>query len=111
MIRALLAAALAATATTSAQAQEVTKEDYCGHTADVVGAIQQARLDRVKERDVPDIVLGSDPDWPDNYDGAVVQLTPWVYQQKMRDVRKEDLSAAWKQVFVANWDSFKDQLK
>ncbi len=95
----------------ASHAADVTKEEYCGHTANVVAAIQQARLDRVSERQVRDTILATDPAWPDNYDNAIVQLTPWVYEQKMRDVRKNDLSAAWSEICLANWDTFKDSLK
>ena len=106
----VLALSLAVGSATGAAAQEGAKEEYCGQTASVVGAIQQARLDRVKERDVRDTILASDPAWPDNYDNAIVQLTPWVYEQKMRDVRKNDLGAVWSEVCIANWDAFKDSL-
>lgn len=95
---------------TSSQAADVTKEEYCGQTAQVVAAIQQARLDRVPEREVRDTILATDPSWPDRYDNAIVQMTPWVYEQKMRDVRKTDLSAAWSEVCQAQWESFKDTL-
>lgn len=104
------ALALGLALTTAAQADEVTKEEYCAQTASVVSAIQQARLDRVKERDVRDTILATDPAWPDNYDNAIVQMTPWVYEQKMRDVRKNDLGAVWSEVCLANWDAFKDSL-
>ena len=94
----------------AAHAQEVTREEYCGQTANVVAAIQQARLDRVKERDVQETILASDPSWPDRYDNAIVQLTPWVYEQRMRDVRRTDLGAVWSEVCSAQWESFKDSL-
>ena len=110
MIRIVLAALLIAPVATLTEAQ-VSKDEYCGQTANVVSAIQQARLDRVPERKVSETILAGDPAWPDAYNNAIVQLTPWVYEQKMRDVRKKDLSATWKEVCVANWDSFKDQLK
>ncbi|MGV6847702.1 MAG: hypothetical protein ACWA5A_04920 [Marinibacterium sp.] len=109
MIRRTLAALVMIGAANAGTAQ-VSKEEYCGSTAQVVGAIQQARLDRVPERKVAETILAGDPAWPDAYDNAIVQLTPWVYEQKMRDVRKQDLSAAWAEVCGANWDSFKDQL-
>jgi len=76
----------------------------------VVGAIQQARLDRIHERKVAETILAADPGWPAGYNNAIVQLTPWVYEQKMRDVRNQDLAAAWAEVCSANWDAFKDQL-
>ncbi len=70
----------------------------CDYQAQVVGAIQQARIDRVKERDVPKHIADSNPTWPDNYNAAIPIMTPWVYQQKMRDVKKKDLAEAWKEL-------------
>ncbi|MEO1107901.1 MAG: hypothetical protein AAFX90_08275 [Pseudomonadota bacterium] len=91
MLRIAIAAAVLATPLAAAE----TKEQSCQYQADVVAAIQQARLDRVKERDVPQAVADSSPTWPENYNAAVPLITPWVYEQKMRDVRKKDLGAAW----------------
>ncbi|MES0861683.1 hypothetical protein ABLN87_04935 [Ruegeria sp. SCPT10] len=91
MLRIAIAAAVLATPLAAAE----TKEQSCQYQADVVAAIQQARIDRVKERDVPQAVADSSPTWPENYNAAVPLITPWVYEQKMRDVRKKDLGAAW----------------
>ncbi|CUH44858.1 hypothetical protein [Ruegeria atlantica] len=91
MLRIAIAAALLATPLVA----EETKEQSCQYQAEVVAAIQKARLDRVKERDVPQAVADTGPTWPDNYNAAIPLIVPWVYEQKMRDVRKKDLGAAW----------------
>lgn len=91
MYRYALVALLAASPLAAAE----TKQESCQYQADVVAAIQQARLDRVKERDVPAAVAATNPTWPENYNAAIPLIAPWVYQQKMRDVRDQDLSAAW----------------
>ncbi len=91
MLRIAIVTALLAT---PLAAQE-TKEQSCQYQADVVAAVQKARLDRVKERDVAQAVADSGPTWPENYNAAIPLITPWVYEQKMRDVRKKDLAAAW----------------
>lgn len=70
------------------------KEIDCGHQASVVAAIQQARIDRVSERKVAAHVA-SKATWPENYNGAIPIMTPWVYEMKMRDVKAQDLPAAW----------------
>lgn len=93
MIRFALAAALTLTAA-PVFAQE-TKEESCTFQAEVVAAIQQARLDRVGERDVAAHIAAQDPTWPEKYNNAIPLITPWVYEQKRRIVRNEDLSAAW----------------
>lgn len=72
--------------------------EVCGYQAQIVAAIQQARLDRVAEREVPDHILASDPEWPENYNAAIPLITPWVYEQKRRVIRNEDLSAAWNEL-------------
>ncbi|MCE8546579.1 hypothetical protein KBY25_12185 [Ruegeria pomeroyi] len=91
MYRYALVALLAASPLAAAE----TKQESCQYQADVVAAIQKARLDRVKERDVPAAVAATNPTWPANYNAAIPLIAPWVYQQKMRDVREQDLSAAW----------------
>jgi hypothetical protein len=73
------------------------KETDCGHQASVVGAIQQARIARTSESKVSDFVL-EDAIWPEKYNGAIPIMTPWVYEMKMRDVKSQDLSAAWKEL-------------
>lgn len=78
------------------------KEASCGYQAQVVAAIQKARLDRVKERDVPEAIAASNPTWPENYNAAIPLITPWVYEKKMREVRENDLSNAWNEVCLAN---------
>jgi len=91
MLRIAIAAALLATPLAAAE----TKEQSCQYQADVVAAIQKARLDKVKERDVVEAVAETGPAWPESYNAAIPLITPWVYEQKMRDVRKKDLGAAW----------------
>jgi hypothetical protein len=39
--------------------------------------------------------------WPESFNTAIPLVTPWVYEMKMRDVKKNDLSAAWKEMCLA----------
>ncbi len=97
MIRiAIIAAFLALPA--YAGTDEITQEESCGYQAEIVAAIQKARLDRVKERDVPQAIADTNPTWPATYNAAIPLMTPWVYEKKRRVIRKEDLSAAWKEL-------------
>jgi len=75
-------------------AQE-SQEETCGHQAQVVAAIQAARLDRVGERNVADHILASSPPWPEKYNNTIPLIAPWVYEQKRAVIRNEDLSATW----------------
>jgi len=94
MIRIALVLGLLATPVLAADDKAVS----CDYQAQVVAAVQQARLDRVRERHVPDHIAGTAPTWPDNYNAAIPIITPWVYEQRMRDVRKADLAATWKEL-------------
>lgn len=91
-------ALILATAALATPAIAQDKEETCGFQAQVVAAIQQARLDRVPERDVQDHILANGPEWPENYNNAIPLITPWVYEQKRRVIRNEDLGAAWSEL-------------
>ncbi|SLN48126.1 hypothetical protein TRL7639_02646 [Falsiruegeria litorea R37] len=95
MIRLATAASLAAALLATPVAAADTKQQSCTYQAQVVAAVQNARLDRVKERDVAEAVAATNPTWPDNYNNAIPIIAPWVYQQKMSTVRKENLGEAW----------------
>lgn len=96
-LRLVLIASLAATPLLAAE----TPEQSCAYQADVVAAVQQARLDRVKERDVPEAIAATNPEWPENYNAAIPLMAPWVYEQKMKVIRNDDLSAVWKDLCIA----------
>lgn len=91
MIRLAFAAVVFATPVLAAE----TKEQSCDYQAQVVAAIQQARLDKVKERKVAEAIAETEPTWPESYNNAIPLIAPWVYEQKMKVIREEDLSAVW----------------
>ena len=94
MIRLAVLVCLMATPSLAADSKDVS----CGYQADVVAAIQKARLARVAERNVPAAIAKTDPTWPANYNNAIPHMTPWVYEMKRSVLRKEDLSAVWKEL-------------
>lgn len=96
MIRFVVATALTLSAA-PVFAQE-TKEESCTLQAEVVAAVQQARLDRVKEREVQDHILAQGPTWPEKYNNTIPLIAPWVYEQKRRVIRNEDLGTAWSEL-------------
>lgn len=91
-------ALILATAAFATPAFAQDKEETCGYQAQVVTAIQQARLERVDERDVQDHILAQSPTWPEKYNNAIPLITPWVYEQKRRVIRNEDLGAGWNEL-------------
>ncbi|WP_299670644.1 hypothetical protein [uncultured Roseobacter sp.] len=94
MVRFVLAGALALTAVPALAQSE--KEVSCGYQADVVGAIKQARLDGVKERELP-AALSKDAPWPEKYNNIIPLLAPAIYEKKRADLKKEDLKGWWYQ--------------
>lgn len=107
MIRTLLATVLLAT---PLYAQE-TKEEACGYQAQVIQAIQKARMDRVKQQDVAATIAASNPSWPEQYNAAIPQFVPWVYEQKRSDLRKTDLGAQLQKQCLENWDQIQELQK
>jgi hypothetical protein len=101
MMRAISAACgLALTIGAAPAFAATSKAESCGYQADVVAAVRQARLDRVKEVKVPDHVKAG-ATWPEEYSTAIPLVTPWVYEMKMRDVKANDLAAAWKEMCLS----------
>ena len=92
---ALTLAALILAAPATAQDEKAVS---CGYQADVVAAVQQARLDRVSEREVMDHILAQGPAWPEKYNNTIPLIAPWVYEQRRRDIRNNDLSAVWSEL-------------
>lgn len=101
MIRLTLAAALTLGAFATPTLAASKKQD-CTHQANVVGAVQAARLARVSERKVADAILAGDVTWPERYNNAIPLFAGEVYKIKMRDLKKTDLRAEWLQTCLAN---------
>ena len=78
---------------TPAMAQSAKKTD-CTYQATVVAAVQQARLNRVRERKVAAHVTAK-ATWPAKYNAVIPLVTPWVYESPMRDIRQNNLGEAW----------------
>ena len=70
----------------------------CGYQSEVVKTVQEARLARVKEREVLAYVAKTAPTWPEAYNNVVPLVTPWIYEMKMGEIRKADLGAAWNEM-------------
>ncbi|MGC3936445.1 hypothetical protein ACOTTU_01420 [Roseobacter sp. EG26] len=81
------------------------KEVLCGHQADIVAAIAQARLDRVSERKLPQ-ALAENATWPANYNGMIPVLAPHMYGLKRKELRNTDWrSATFEQCMGADLSS------
>ena len=80
----------------AAQADTISKDADCGYQADVVAAIQKARLERVKEGKVAEHIAATNPEWPERYNAAVTVLAGPIYDLKRRDLKSVDLGQQWK---------------
>lgn len=88
-------------AATSGSAQ-TEKELDCGYQADVAGAVQQARLDGVRERKIQSAIEDSNPAWPPRYSKAIPVFAAQVYAIKKRDLRKLNLRSEWLKTCLNN---------
>lgn len=89
MLRPTLVLALAVIAAPAFAQSE--KEVSCGHQADLAAAIAKARLDGVRERDLP-AELAKVATWPKQYaDVAIPVFAPFIYEQKRSELKKSDL--------------------
>lgn len=89
----ILPLTLVLTASTALAQSE--KEIDCGYQADVAGAVQQARLDGVSEKNVREQIESGNPAWPDRYSNAIPVFAAQIYQIKKRDLKKIDLRTEW----------------
>ena len=107
MIRLTLAAALLAT---PALAQD-SKEEACRFESQVMGAVQQARLDRVAKGQVGEHIAANAPGWPEKYNAAIPQMVEYIYDQKRRVLKQNDFGAVWEQQCLQTWDQRQEMLE
>ncbi len=79
------------------------KTEACGLQGEVVGAIQQARLDRVRRDAVVPTLVEANPEWQKMSD-AMPQMVEWVYSLKRRDLKKVELGKVTEAQCLENWD-------
>lgn len=96
--------ALAATlALTALPLHAQSKTEACGLQGEVVGAIQQARLDRVRRDAVVPTLVAANPEW-EKMSQAMPQMVEWVYSLKRRDLKKVELGKAAEAQCLENWE-------
>lgn len=79
------------------------KEEACRQQGDLVGAIQQARLDRVRQAEVVPTLVAANPEW-EKLSEAMPQMVEFVYGLKRRDLRKVALGPVTEAQCLQNWD-------
>jgi hypothetical protein len=78
------------------------KEKECGYQADIVAAVQQARLNRVKERKVPEVVMAGEVTWPERYNVTIPIFAGEMYKLKVRDLKDTNQGEEWLKLCLAN---------
>ncbi|MFY0617888.1 hypothetical protein [Shimia sp.] len=107
MVRYTLAALLLSSAAYAADG----KEEVCKYQGEIMKAIQDARLDRVKLDDLEAYLLENEPSWPENYNVVITQFAPIVYEAKRRDLKKVDLGVQLETQCLDNWDQIQEMQK
>ena len=83
------------------------KEDTCKLQGVIMGAVQQARLDRVGKNKVVETVIAANPEWPAGIEGAMPQVVDFVYSQKRKDLKNVDLGESTEAQCLESWDQIK----
>ncbi|WP_299349734.1 hypothetical protein [uncultured Shimia sp.] len=111
-IRGLTASALFAVVTMgTAPASAGEKEETCKLQAELMSAVQQARLDRVPESQVVDKVTEDNPHWPETLHSAIPAIAEFMYDQKRRDLKQVDLGPVSEQQCLDNWEQIQEMKK
>ena len=87
-----------------AETSEEDKRAQCEFQAGLIGAVQQARMDRVRKARVTETLMAENPDWPDGVATALPAITEYVYAIKRRDLRNVDLGAQTLTTCLANFE-------
>ena len=80
------------------------KERQCQFQGDLMGAVQQARLDRVKKAKASETVLAANPDWPEGVADALPAIVEYVWGFTRRDLKKVDLAQGAKDTCLENYE-------
>lgn len=87
------------------------REETCGYEAQVMTAVQQARMDRVAQGDVAAHITASAPAWPERFNAAIPGMVDYIYQMRRRDLKDNDFGAIWKQQCLDMWDQRQEMIK
>jgi len=72
---------------------ESEKEKDCRYQSEVAAAVQKARLDGVREKNIAEEIAKTNPQWPERYNRAIPILTAVVFDMRRRDLKDNDVGA------------------
>lgn len=111
MIRTLLAAGVLALTLAPAhadEADEARKQAECRFQGVLIGAVQQARLDRVRKDRLTETLVAANPDWPEGAARAIPAIGEYVYAFSRRELRGVDLGESTRQQCLDNWEQLQE---
>lgn len=112
MMKAVMCSAVLGLTILAGGAQAATeKERACAIQGQVMGAVQQARLDGVRKAKLVETVKAAHPDLSQPVLDTVPTVGEYVYSLKKRDLRKVDLGTAAKTQCIENYDQIKAMQK
>lgn len=91
-MRALAGIVIGAVLAGSVSADTSAQQKQCQLQADVMGAVQAVRLERVRKSKAQEAVLERNPDWPESLSTALPAIVEFVYGMKRRDLKAVDLT-------------------
>lgn len=101
----VLAAVLGVCLAAPAGAQSASeKENVCKAQGELMGVIQQARLDNVKKANLKAAVSEARPDFSEKVLATVPAVGSFVYDMRKRDLRNINLADVAQQQCLDNWD-------
>ena len=105
MMKPIAVAFIAVLLMTSGQAGAVSeKEAQCQFQANLLSAVQKARLNGVSKANLQKVIKGSNPDLSDSVIATIPAIGEHVYAIKRQDLEQVDLGATTKTQCLENWD-------
>jgi len=112
MIKPMAMALTAALLMTSGPAHAASeKEADCQFQANLLSAVQQARLNGVAKANLTIVMKASNPGLSDTVLATIPAIGEHVYGIKRRDLKKIDLGATTKTQCLENWDQIQEMKK
>ena len=87
------------------------RDKACTFQAEVIGAVQTARLDRVRKDKAVETIVAANPTWPAGASTAAAPVVDYVYSIKRRDLKKVDLAQDTFTQCVDNWEQLQELQK
>ena len=107
----VVAFAVLSTSVVAQEVDEAKKLADCQLQGALIGAVQTARLDRVRKGDVTNVIMGANPTWPTGLADAIPTIAEYVYSLKRRDLRQVDLATQTTVQCLENYDQIQELSK